>query len=73
MEIVTQELMNRLFAVTDELGLDREAITVPLALEEEGAIRRAGGKIEITLPAGEGLEPFLERLPGLLAGADDPR
>jgi hypothetical protein len=62
MRIVDQQVMNRLFAATDELGLEREAITVPLAMEGEGRVAAARGKVEITLPDADDLAPFLAGL-----------
>ena len=51
MRIINQNIMNQLFATTDEIPLDREAVQVPLAMEGEGRVARtAKGKIEITLP-----------------------
>jgi hypothetical protein len=62
--------MGRLFAVTDELGLSREALTVPLAMEGKGRVARTRtGRIEITLPDVADLAdlgPFLAALPGRL-------
>ncbi|NJL27901.1 MAG: hypothetical protein HC897_08375 [Thermoanaerobaculia bacterium] len=70
MEIVTQQVMTRLFEVTDAIGLDREALTVPLAMEGEGRVTRLkSGRFEIALPAGEALAPFLAELPARLAEA----
>lgn len=64
MRIVDQATMNRLFEVTDELGVDREQLQVPLAMEGEGKVRRLeGGTVEITLPDTDELGPFLEELP----------
>jgi len=64
MRVIDQQIMNRLFAVTDEIPLSREALEVPLLMEGEGRVARtAKGKIEITLPDHEDLEPFLEALP----------
>lgn len=75
MEALTQEMMNRLFEVTDEAGVDREAVSVPLELSAEGGVSRtASGRFEITLPATD-LDAFLaslpERLRGLGAGETD--
>lgn len=64
MRIINQSIMNELFAVTDEIPLDREAVQVPLAMEGEGKVERtAKGRIEITLPDAEDLAPFLAALP----------
>jgi hypothetical protein len=64
MRIINQNIMNQLFATTDEIPLDREAVQVPLTMEGEGRVARtAQGKIEITLPDAEDLAPFLATLP----------
>ena len=64
MRVVDQQVMNRLFEVTDEIPLDREAIQVPLVMEGEGKlVRLKNGKIEITLPDTDDLGPFLTSLP----------
>ena len=64
MRILTPQIMNQLFEVTDALELSREAIQVPLVLEGEGKIQRLkSGKIEITLPDTDDLGPFLSVLP----------
>lgn len=67
MRVLTPQIMNQLFEVTDALELSREAIQVPLVLEGEGKIQRLkSGKIEITLPDTDDLGPFLASLPALL-------
>jgi hypothetical protein len=64
MRVLTPQIMNQLFEVTDALELNREAIQVPLVLEGEGKIQRLkSGKIEITLPDKDDLGPFLSSLP----------
>lgn len=63
MRVIDQQIMNRLFEVTDEIPLDREAITVPLLMQGEGKVERLkNGKIEITLPDTDDLGPFLAGL-----------
>ncbi len=65
MRLLDQTTMQRLFAVTDEIPLDREAIEVPLELGGEGSVERLpGGRIRITLPEPDELEAFLAALPG---------
>lgn len=67
MRVIDQQIMNRLFEVTDEIPLDREALTVPLLMEGEGKVARTSkGKIEITLPDSDDLGPFLASLPDLI-------
>ncbi|HEX4959476.1 MAG TPA: hypothetical protein VF173_01460 [Thermoanaerobaculia bacterium] len=69
MRIVDQRIMNQLFAVTDEIPLDREALQVPLLMEGEGKVERTKkGKIEITLPDVDDLGPFLAALPERVRG-----
>jgi hypothetical protein len=64
MRVVDQSIMNRLFEVTDEIDVDREAIQVPLVMEGEGRVARTkNGRIEITLPDADDLGPFLAALP----------
>lgn len=64
MRVLTPDIMNQLFDVTDPLELSREAIQVPLLLEGDGKVRRLkNGKIEITLPDTDDLGPFLAGLP----------
>ena len=64
MRVIDQRVMNRLFEVTDEIPLEREAIQVPLVMEGEGKIvRLTNGKLEITLPDADDLGPFLAALP----------
>ncbi|HEY7213276.1 MAG TPA: hypothetical protein VIC28_01540 [Thermoanaerobaculia bacterium] len=64
MRVIDQQAMNRLFEVTDEIPLEREAIQVPLVMEGEGKVARLkNGKLEITLPDADDLGPFLASLP----------
>ncbi len=67
MRVIDQAIMNQLFEVTDDLEVDREAITVPLVMEGEGKVARLkNGRLEITLPDADDLTPFLDSLPGRL-------
>ena len=64
MRVLTPQIMNQVFEVTDALELSREAIQVPLVLQGEGKIQRLkSGKIEITLPDTDDLGLFLSSLP----------
>ncbi len=68
MRVIDQQAMNRLFEVTDEIPLEREAIQVPLVMEGEGkVVRLKNGKLEITLPDVDDLGPFLAALPGRIS------
>lgn len=60
--------MQQLFARTDGIPLDREAIEVPLEMEGEGNVEcLPNGKLRITLPDSDDLDPFLENLPARIA------
>lgn len=67
MRVIDQQIMNRLFTVTDDIPLSREAVQVPLVMEGEGKVARTRtGRYEITLPDADDLEPFLATLPARL-------
>jgi hypothetical protein len=67
MRVLDQEIMRRVFAITDDMGLSREAVTVPLAMAGEGKVGRTRtGRYEIALPDADDLGPFLAALPGRL-------
>jgi len=51
-EVVTMSEIQRIFEVTDRLGIHREQIVIPLAARHPGRVRRTpGGKIEIVVEA----------------------
>lgn len=72
-EIITMEDMAKVYEVTDELGIDREAINVELGKEDPGAWGRGDGGmmkrdvIVITLPLTAPLEDWLPVLKSGLA------
>ena len=47
---VSQHDMDALFALTDELGIHRESITVPLGKRDPGGVKDLRGQLTITLP-----------------------
>ena len=64
---VTLREIERIFAVTDPLGISREALAIPLMPRPGGRVRRMpDGKIEIVVDA-EDFDGFLGRLPGCIA------
>jgi len=70
MRVIDPQIMNRVFEVTDEMPLSREAIQVPLVMQGEGKVERLkNGRFEITLPDKEDLGPFLAVLAGRLLAA----
>jgi hypothetical protein len=54
LELVTQREMERIFEVSDRLGIHRESLVVPLAPRTPGRVRRLpSGKIEIVVDAAD--------------------
>jgi len=69
LRLVDQRTMEKIFAVTDAAGIDREALRVPLAGEGDGRVHRTpDGEWEIVVPAAGDLAPFLERLARAVGG-----
>ncbi len=71
LEMVSQREMERIFEVTDRVGIHREAVVVPLAARTPGRVRRRpDGKVELVADATDfdgwiaGLEAALRGLLG---------
>ena len=70
LERVTLAEIQAVFAVTDALGISREALVIPLVPGRPGRVRRlASGKLEIVLDAETPLGQWLEGLPALITAA----
>ena len=70
LEVVTMKEINAIFAVTDGLGLSREALVIPLGPATPGRVRKLpSGKIEIVVDAARPLEEWVKELPRLIAAA----
>jgi hypothetical protein len=55
--------IERIFAITDALGISREALVIPLRPAHPGGVRRLGpGKLEITVERDVDFEQWLTRL-----------
>jgi hypothetical protein len=62
-EAVTIREIERIFEVTDALGIHREALVIPLRPAIPGSVRRLpGGKIQIVVDAGMDFEGWLAGL-----------
>lgn len=71
LERVTLAEIQAVFAVTDALGISREALVIPLAPGRPGRVRRLpSGKLEIVLDAQMPLDRWLEGLPDLIRAAE---
>ncbi len=52
LEMVTQREMEKIFEITDRLGIHRESLMVPLGPRDPGRVRKTpAGKIEIVAAA----------------------
>jgi len=66
LQAVTLREIQEIFAVTDGLGISREALVIPLAPGRPGRVRRLpSGKLEIVVDAERPLAAWLVELPGL--------
>ena len=71
MESVSPDTINRILAVTDAIGIHREAVRVPLAPSAEGSVRLAGaGKLEVVAAQQANLEPFMAQLEARIRALD---
>ena len=69
-DVVSMKEIDAIFAVTDALGIHREALVIPLGPATPGKVRRLpSGKLEITVEATRSLDDWLKDLPGLIAAA----
>ena len=63
LEAVTLREINRIFEVTDVMGIHREALVIPLRTRKGGGLRRMpGGKIEIVVDSAADFEEWLAGL-----------
>ena len=70
LEVVSMKEIDAIFAVTDALGIHREALVIPLGPATPGKVRRLpSGKLEIIVEATRPLDDWLKDLPGLIAAA----
>lgn len=70
LERITLTEIQAVFAVTDALGISREALVIPLAPGRPGRVRRLpNGKLEIVLDADVPLVAWLEGLPERIRAA----
>jgi hypothetical protein len=55
--------IERIFAVTDPLGISREALVIPLRTEHPGRVRKLGGaRLEIVVDRDDDFDRWLSRL-----------
>ena len=62
---VTLREIERIFAVTDPMGISREALVIPLLPRHPGRVRKmSNGKIEIVVDSEGDFEAFVAGLAG---------
>jgi hypothetical protein len=69
LEAVGMAEINKIFAVTDALGVHREALVIPLGTGKGRVRKLPSGKLEITVDRETPLEAWLEELPALIRAA----
>ncbi len=70
LKAVTLKEIEAIFAVTDAMGVSREALVIPLSPGRPGRVRRLpNGKLEIVVDAEAPLAEWLKTLPGLIRAA----
>ena len=68
LEVVTMKEIDAIFAVTDALGIHREALVIPLGPAMPGRVRKLpSGKLEIVVDAETPIEAWVKELPRLIA------
>ena len=68
LEAVTLREINRIFEITDRLGIHRESLVIPLGPRHPGRVRRMpNGKIEIVVESEGEFEDWLAGLEAALA------
>ena len=69
LEAVGMAEINKIFAVTDALGVHREALVIPLGTGKGRVRKLPSGKLEITVDAETPLDDWLRQLPALIQAA----
>lgn len=70
LEAVTMREIEKIFAVTDAMGIHREALVIPLGTATPGRVRKLlSQKLEITVDAEAPFDEWLKGLPALIRQA----
>jgi hypothetical protein len=70
LDTVSFKQISTILDLTDQLGLDREWIEIPLSAESPGVVRKlASGKLEIIVDADRPFDQWLADLPAQIHGA----
>jgi hypothetical protein len=73
LQAVSFQQISRILEITDELGLNREWVEIPLSPETPGKVRRlANGKLEIIVDAEQPFDRWLDALPARIQQTNAP-
>ena len=61
--------INKIFAVTDAMGIHREGVVIPLGTGKGRVRKLLNGKLEIVVDAETPIDEWLENLPALINAA----
>jgi hypothetical protein len=69
LEAVGMSEINKIFAVTDAMGIHRESVVIPLGTGTGRVRKLLNGKLEIVVDAETPIDEWLEGLPELISAA----
>jgi hypothetical protein len=69
LEAVGMNEINKIFAVTDAMGVHRESVVIPLGTGKGRVRKLLNGKLEIIVDAETPIDEWLEGLPELIRAA----
>jgi hypothetical protein len=69
LEAVGMAEINKIFAVTDALGIHRESLVIPLGTGTGRVRKLPSGKLEIVVDGRTPIDEWLEGLPALIRAA----
>jgi len=73
LKAVTLKEIERIFAVTDPMGISREAVVIPLRTEHPGRVSiLKGGKFEIVVERDGDFEDWITQLEARIRGLTEP-
>ena len=69
LEVVGMNEINKIFAVTDAMGVHRESVVIPLGTGKGRVRKLLNGKLEIIVDAETPIDEWLKGLPELIRAA----
>jgi hypothetical protein len=69
LDAVGMEEITKVFAVTDEMGIHRESLVIPLGTGKGRVRKLLNGKLEIIVDAETPIDEWLQSLPDLIKAA----